>query len=106
MKEKYKIFKFFLKLVKKLQPKLFLLRGFYALFRTIEVLIVMYIPSAIILMLTGSFSYQKTIIYTLGGLLFLLIIRIANKFLNKNAFVAESEFSYNLKLLLKVLKKN
>lgn len=96
MKEKYIIFKFFLKLVKEMQPSLFFLRGMYSLFKTLEILLIMYIPSIIILMLSNNLSYKKVLIYIIGSLILLLALRIGNKFLNRNAFIAETKFSQSL----------
>lgn len=96
MKEKYKIFKFFLKLVKDMQPNLFFIRGMYSLFKTLEILLIMYIPSIIILMLSNNLSYQEVVIYIIGSLILLLALRIGNKFLNRNAFLMETKFSQSL----------
>lgn len=96
MKEKYKIFKFFLKLVKDIQPNLFFIRGMYSLFKTLEILLIMYIPSIIILMLSNNLSYQEVVIYIIGSLILLLALRIGNKFLNRNAFLMETKFSQSL----------
>lgn len=97
MKEKYKIFKFFLKLVKKMQPNLFFLRGAYSLFKTLEILLIIYIPSIIILMLSNNLSYKEVMIYIIGSLISLLVLRIGNKILNRNALLAETKFSQSLK---------
>lgn len=97
MKEKYKIFKFFLKLVKKMEPKLFFLRGVYSLFKTLEILLIIYIPSIIILMLSNNLSYKEVMIYIIGSLILLLVLRIGNKILNRNALLAETKFSQSLK---------
>ena len=97
MKEKYKIFKFFLKLVKKMEPKLFFLRGAYSLFKTLEILLIIYIPSIIILMLSNNLSYKEVMIYIIGSLISLLVLRIGNKILNRNALLAETKFSQSLK---------
>lgn len=96
MKEKYKIFKFFLKLVKDMQPNLFFLRGMYSLFKTLEILLIMYIPSIIILMLSNNLSYEKVMICIMGSLILLLVLRVGNKVLNRNAFLAETKFSQAL----------
>lgn len=96
MKEKYKIFKFFLKLVKKMEPKLFFLRGVYSLFKTLEILLIIYIPSIIILMLSNNLSYKEVMIYIIGSLILLLVLRIGNKILNRNALLAEAKFSQSL----------
>lgn len=96
MKEKYKIFKLFLKLVKDMQPNLFFLRGMYSLFKTLEILLIMYIPSIIILMLSNNLSYQEVVIYIIGSLILLLALRVGNKILNRNAFLMETKFSQSL----------
>lgn len=96
MREKYKIFKFFLKLVKNMQPNLFFLRGMYSLFKTMEILLIMYIPSIIILMLSNNLSYQEVMIYIIGGLILLLGLRVGNKILNRNALLMETKFSQSL----------
>ncbi|MDR7870113.1 MAG: ABC transporter ATP-binding protein [Tissierellaceae bacterium] len=96
MKEKYKILKFFLKLVKDMQPNLFFYRGMYSLFKTVEILLIMYIPSIIILMLSNHLPYEKVMISIVVGLILLLALRIGNKILNRNAFVIETKFSQSL----------
>jgi ABC-type multidrug transport system fused ATPase/permease subunit len=96
MKEKYKIMRFFLKLVKNMQPNLIFLRGLYSLFKTLEVLLIIYIPSIIIMMLSKNLSYKKVIIYIIGSLVLLLFLRIINKILNHNAILKEDKFSKSL----------
>lgn len=96
MKEKYVILRFFLKLVRDMQPKLFLFRGIYSLFKTLEILLIMYIPSIIIMMLSNNLSYQEVMLYIIGSLILLLALRIGNKILNRNAFLMESKFSQSL----------
>ena len=96
MKEKYKILRFLLKLVKDIEPNLFFYRGMYSLFKTLEILLIMYIPSIIILMLSNHLPYEKVMISIIGGLILLLALRIGNKILNRNAFVIETKFSQSL----------
>lgn len=96
MREKYNILKFFLSLVKNMQPKLFLLRGIYSLFKTLEILLIIYIPSIIILMLSNAMPYERIMAYIIGGLVLLLGLRIGNKLLNLKSIVAEDKFSQSL----------
>lgn len=96
MREKYNILKFFLRLVKNMQPKLFFLRGVYSLFKTLEILLIIYIPSIIILMLSNALPYERIVAYIIGGLVLLLGLRIGNKLLNLKSIVAEDKFSQSL----------
>lgn len=96
MREKYNILKFFLRLVKNMQPKLFFLRGVYSLFKTLEILLIMYIPSIIILMLSNGLPYERIMAYIIGGLVLLLGLRIGNKLLNLKSIVAEDKLSQSL----------
>lgn len=96
MREKYKTLKFFLKLVKDLQPRLFILRGIYSLFKTLEILLIMYIPSIIIMMLSKNLSYKMVSIYVIAGMTILLMLRTANKLLNRNAVLMETKFFQSL----------
>lgn len=96
MREKYNILKFFLRLVKNMQPKLFFLRGVYSLFKTLEILLIMYIPSIIILMLSNDLPYERIMAYIIGGLVLLLGLRIGNKLLNLKSIVAEDKLSQSL----------
>lgn len=96
MREKFRILKFFLNLVKNIQPNLFFIRGIYSLFKTLEILLIMYIPSIIIMMLSKKISYEVVIISVLGGLILLLALRIGNKFLNRNGYIMENKFSQSL----------
>ncbi|MCK9443771.1 MAG: ABC transporter ATP-binding protein/permease [Tissierellaceae bacterium] len=93
MKEKYNIFLFFIRLVRKMRPNIFILRGIYSIFKTLEILLIMYIPSMVILLLSNNFTYEKIIMYILGTLALLLALRIGNKILNRNAFINEEKFS-------------
>ena len=96
MREKYNILKFFLRLVKNMQPKLFFLRGVYSLFKTLEILLIIYIPSIIILMLSNALPYERIVAYIIGGLVLLLGLRIGNKLLNLKSIVAEDKFFQSL----------
>ena len=96
MREKFKILKFFFNLVKNMQANLFFIRGIYSLFKTLEILVIMYIPSIIIMMLSKNLSYEMLIIAVIGGLILLLALRIGNKFLNRNGYIMENKFSQSL----------
>lgn len=102
MREKYKTLKFFLKLVKKLQPKLYIIQGIISILMTIEIIMVMYIPSIIISMISDNYSYKQLIIYIVCILGLLLVLRILKKLLNRNGFLMETKFS---QLLLKDISK-
>lgn len=96
MREKWKIFKFFLNLLKNMQANLFFIRGIYSLFKTFEILLIMYIPSIIIMMLSKNLAYEVVIISILGGLISLLALRVGNKFLNRSGYIMENKFSQSL----------
>ena len=102
MKEKYKTLKFFLKLVKEFQPKLFIIQGMISVLMTLDILITMYIPSIIIWMISNDDSYNESIIYMICILGILLVLRILKKVFNRNGFLMETKFS---QLLLKDISK-
>lgn len=102
MREKYSTLKFFLKLVKEFQPKLFITQGMISVLMTIDILIVMYIPSLIISMISNNYSYNELIIYIICILGLLLGLRILKKILNRNGFLMETKFS---QILLKDISK-
>lgn len=79
-----------------MQPNLFFIRGIYSVFKTLEILLIMYIPSIVILMLSKNLNYQKVIISIIGSLLLLLALRVGNKLLNRNGYIMENRFSQSL----------
>lgn len=102
MKEKYKTLKFFLKLVKEFQPKLFMIQGMISVLMTFDILITMYIPSIIVWMILNDYSYNESMIYMICILGILLGIRILKRIFNRNGFLMETKFS---QLLLKDISK-
>ncbi len=96
MKNKLNTFKFFISRIKSLTPKIFIYQGLFAILRTIEILFVMYIPSILIILLTGSFNLQQVITYLMVGLTLLWIIRISNRIIIKENALLENSFSQEL----------
>lgn len=96
MKNKLNTFKFFISRIKSLTPKVFVYQGLFAVLRTIEILFVMYLPSILIILLTGSFNLQQVITYLMVGLTLLWIIRISNRIIIKENALLENSFSQEL----------
>ena len=96
MREKLKVFKFFISLVKDMQVNLIYYRALHSLIKTLEILLIMYIPSIIIFMLSINLPYKKVIISIVGSLVLLLVFRLVNRIININALMMETKFSQSL----------
>lgn len=96
MREKLRILKFFFGNIIKIEPKVILLRGLYSIFQTIEIILVMYIPTILIILLLKKSDEKSVILLTLGLLVLLMISRITYKIIHKYAYMKESDFIYGL----------
>lgn len=99
---KLKTFRFFIASVKRITPKLLIYQLIVAVLKTVEILLTMYIPSLLIILLSGGYTQQQTIIWILLSLLVLWLCRVINRIMTKESAVLESLYS---KLLLKELSQ-
>ncbi len=97
MKNKWQIFKFIWHLLRKFKPHLLVVHGLYAAMRTLEMLLVIFIPSNMIQLLMQE-SEQAAIMLKITAMLAVVwALRIAGRLLQRKATLLGLQFGQDLR---------